>query len=141
MSLLKSFAFASAAVLLAATAHAAPQAAPKPKATSAKPAPAAPKAKARSIVGTLDKYDAGTNSLVVNTGKGTETVMLSSSSSVKMGAKTLTAADLSSHTGDRVKVRATDEGGHAMASSVTVVAKTAAKPAAAASTTKPTKKK
>jgi len=94
MSVFKTCALAAAAVLVAASTYAAPaQATKTTKATAAK-ATAAPKPKAHSVVGTLDKYDSGANTIVVNTGKGTETLSLSSSSAVRMGAKTMTAADL-----------------------------------------------
>ena len=145
MSLLKSVAIASAAVLLAATTYAAPQTtAPKAggtRATTAKAASAktTPKAKARSIVGTLDKYDSGANTIVVNTGKGTETLTLSSDSAIRMGATKMTASDLSSHTGNRVKVRAADVNGQLMAQSVQIQGKAATQ--ARATTAKPATKK
>ena len=78
-------------------------------------------------MGTLDKYDSGANSIVVNTGKGTETLSLSSTSAVRMGAKTMTASDLSSHTGDRVKVRYSESNGQRTVQSVQIEGKPAAK--------------
>ena len=144
--LLKSFALASAALLVAASTYAAPaQAKPaNPASTSAtKKAAAAPKAKASSVTGTLDKYDSGANTIVVNTSKGTETLTLSSTSAVRMGAKKMTAADLSAHSGDRVKVRYTDQNGTKTVQSVQLEGKPAARQQARASTStsKPAAKK
>ena len=124
MALFKSFAVASAAVLLAATTYAAPQtAAPKAGSTKTASTKSAPKPKSKSVVGTLDKYDSGANTIVVNTGKGTETLTLSSTSSIHMGAKTMSASDLSGHIGDHVKVRAMDSNGQLTAQSVQVQGK------------------
>ena len=100
-------ALAATAVLISAGAYAAPQAT---KATT-KSVAATSKPKAHSVVGTLDKYDSGANTVVINTGKATDTLSLSSTSTIHMGAKTMSAADLSSHTGDRVKVRYSESNG------------------------------
>jgi hypothetical protein len=86
------------------------------------------KAKTQSIVGTLQKVD-GQN-LTIQTSKGSETVMLAPKAQIRNGSKVMTAADLSSHTGDRVKVRYTESGGKKEASSVAV---SAAKPVQTAS--------
>jgi hypothetical protein len=144
MSVLKTCALAAAAVLVAGSTYAAPaQAAQSTKTATTKQAAAkattAPKPKAHSVVGTLDKYDSGANSIVVNTGKGTETLSLSSTSAVRMGAKTMAAADLSSHTGDRVKVRYSELNGQRTVQSVQIQGKPAAKQVAASS--KPAAKK
>jgi len=130
MSVLKTFALAAAAALVAASTYAAPPQATAKK-TTTKSAAATTKPKAHSVVGTLDKYDSGGNTIVVNTGKGTETLMLSSTSAVRMGAKTMSASDLSSHTGDHVKVRYADTNGQKMVQSVQIEAKAAPKQAAA----------
>lgn len=134
MSVFKTCALAAAAVLVAGSTYAAPAQAAKTttKQASAKTT-AAPKPKAHSVVGTLDKYDSGANSIVVNTGKGTETLSLSSTSAVRMGAKTMTAADLSSHTGDHVKVRYSESNGQRTVQSVQIQAKAAPKQVAASS--------
>jgi hypothetical protein len=139
MSVFKTCALAAAVVLVAGSSYAAPAQATKAttKQAAAKTA-AAPKPKAHSVVGTLDKYDSGANSIVVNTGKGTETLSLSSTSAVRMGAKTMTATDLSSHTGDRVKVRYAEANGQRTVQSVQIQGK-AAKQVAASS--KPASKK
>jgi hypothetical protein len=140
MSLLKSCALAAAALLVTASAYSAPaQSTTKRTATkSAAAKTATPKAKSHSIVGTLDKYDAGANTIVVNTGKGTETLSLSSTSSVRMGAKTMSASDLSAHSGNRVKVRYSDANGQRTVESVQIEGAPAAKQAA---TPKPATKK
>ena len=140
MSLFKTCALAAAAVLVAAGTYAAPAQATKAttKAAAAKTTATA-KPKAHSVVGTLDKYDSGANSIVVNTGKGTETLSLSSTSAVRMGAKTMSAADLSSHTGDHVKVRYSESNGQRTVQSVQIEGKAAAKKVAAS--TKPAPKK
>ena len=138
MSLMKSFALTSAALLVAAVTYAAPAqtAGTKPTTTKATTGTtSAPKAKSHSVVGTLDKYDSGANSIVVNTGKATETVMLTASSSVHMGASTISASELASHTGQKVKVHYTEANGQRTAQSVQVEA------AQAHSSTKPASKK
>ena len=134
MSVFKTSALAVAAVLMAGSTYAAPAQATKTttKAAAAKTT-AAPKPKAHSVVGTLDKYDSGANSIVVNTGKGTETLSLSSTSAVRMGAKTMAAADLSSHTGDRVKVRYSEANGQRTVQSVQIEGKPVTKTVAASS--------
>jgi hypothetical protein len=139
MSMFKTCALAAAAVLVTATTYAAPAQATKPatKSAAAKTT-TAPKPKAHSVVGTLDKYDSGANTIVVNTGKGTETLSLSSTSSVRMGAKTMSAADLSSHTGDHVKVRYSESNGQRTVQSVQIQGKPAPKQVAAS---KPAAKK
>ena len=143
MSVFKTCALAAAAVLMAGSTYAAPaQATQSAKTATTKAAAAktttAPKPKAHSVVGTLDKYDSGANSIVVNTGKGTETLSLSSTSAVRMGAKSMAAADLSSHTGDRVKVRYSELNGQRTVQSVQIQGKPAAKQVA---TSKPASKK
>ena len=139
MSVFKTSALAVAAVLLAGSTYAAPAQATKATTkTAAAKTTTAPKPKAHSVVGTLDKYDSGANSIVVNTGKGTETLSLSSTSAVRMGAKTMTASDLSSHTGDRVKVRYAEANGSRTVQSVQIQGKPAAKQVA---TSKPASKK
>ena len=139
MSVFKTSALAVAAVLLAAGSYAAPAQATKATTkTAAAKTTTAPKPKAHSVVGTLVKYDSGANSIVVNTGKGTETLSLSSTSAVRMGAKSMAAADLSSHTGDRVKVRYSELNGQRTVQSVQIQGKPAAKQVA---TSKPASKK
>jgi hypothetical protein len=87
---------------------------------SALPAPAktAKKAAAHSVTGTLEKYDASGNSIVVKTTKGDETLSLGSATSIRMGATRMTPADLNGHTGQKVKVRYSEENGKQTAQTV-----------------------
>jgi hypothetical protein len=91
-------------------------------ATSASALPAqaktAKKAAAHSVTGTLEKYDASGNSIVVKTTKGDETLSLGSATSIRMGATRMTPADLNGHTGQKVKVRYSEENGKLMAQTV-----------------------
>jgi hypothetical protein len=91
-------------------------------ATSASASPAqaktAKKAVAHSVTGTLEKYDASANSIVVKTAKGDETLSLGSATSIRMGATRMTPADLNGHTGQRVKVRYSEENGKQTAQTV-----------------------
>jgi hypothetical protein len=79
---------------------------------------AAKKATAHSITGTLDKYDSAANSIVVKTAKGDQTLSLGSATSIRMGATRMTPADLTGHTGQKVKVRYNEENGKQVAQSV-----------------------
>jgi hypothetical protein len=123
---------------MVASAYAAPAQATKATTKSAAAKTTAAKPKAHSVIGTLDKYDSGANTIVVNTGKGTETLSLSTSSAVRMGAKTMSASDLSAHTGDRVKVRYSESNGQMTVQSVQIQGKPAAKQVASS---KPAPKK
>ena len=81
-------------------------------------AKAAKKPAAHSITGTLEKYDTAGNSIVVKTAKGEENLSLGSATSIHMGATRMTPADLSGHTGQRVKVRYSEENGKQVAQTV-----------------------
>ncbi|MEN3340451.1 MAG: hypothetical protein V7647_4127 [Acidobacteriota bacterium] len=59
----------------------------------------------RSIVGTLDSVDAKTMQIVVSTATGKQTLHLQTGATIRQGAKTVKASELSSHKGERVKVR------------------------------------
>lgn len=87
-------------------------------ASPAQTAKGAKKAAAHSITGTLEKYDASANSIVVKTAKGDETLSLGSATSIRMGATRMTPADLNGHTGQRVKVRYSEENGKQTAQTV-----------------------
>lgn len=92
-------------------------------ATSASASPAqttkgTKKVAAHSVTGTLEKYDASANSIVVKTAKGDETLSLGSATSIHMGATRLSPSDLSGHTGQRVKVRYSEENGKQTAQTV-----------------------
>ena len=80
--------------------------------------------KSHSIVGTLQKVDG--QKLTIQTAKGTETVMLASTASIREGGKVVQPAQLPSEEGSRVKVRYADANGQHEARMVTIVpAKTA----------------
>ena len=68
-------------------------------------------APSHSVTGTLEKYDAGGNTIVVNTGKGSETLSLSTNSSIRMGAAQMSPSDLTAHSGQKVKVRYSEANG------------------------------
>jgi hypothetical protein len=124
-----SLAVVCVAMLLAVTASAAPAQAKK---TTSKAAAS------HSITGTLDKYDASGNSIVVKTAKNTETLVLSSDSAIRMGAQRMTPADLTAHAGQKVKVRYSETNGQKTVSSVQIEG--GSTKTASASTAKPAKK-
>jgi hypothetical protein len=97
------------AVAVAASASAAPAQTSK---TATK------KAAAHSVTGTLEKYDASGNAIVVKTAKGDETMSIGSATSIRMGAARLAPADLTGHTGQKVKVRYTEANGKMAAQTV-----------------------
>lgn len=99
------------AVAVATSAYAAP-------AQSAKGAKPAKKAAAHSVTGTLEKYDAAGNSIIVKTAKAEETLSLGSATSIRMGAARMSPADLNGHTGQKVKVRYTEQNGKQVAQTV-----------------------
>ena len=98
------------ALAVATSASASPAQAAKPAKKSA--------AHSVSVTGTLEKYDASANSIVVKTAKGEETLSLGSATSIRMGATRMTPADLNGHTGQRVKVRYSEENGKQTAQTV-----------------------
>jgi hypothetical protein len=106
----RSLGFAVLAMSVAAAASSAPVQSAGAGRAAAPPAGAA----AHSVAGTLEKYDASANTIIVNTGKGTETLSLSSDSSIRMGAARMAPADLTAHTGQKVKVRYSDANGQRM---------------------------
>jgi hypothetical protein len=101
------------AICVASSALAAP-ALGQAKSTAAK-APAS-----HSVAGKLEKYDPSANSIVINTGKGTQTLTLGSASSIRMGAATLTPADLTAHAGAQVKVRYSEANGQRMVQTIQI---------------------
>jgi hypothetical protein len=88
----------------------------------------AAKAKTMTISGTLQKVDGQT--LTVQTTKGPEMVMLSSTAQIRRAGKSLAASELGSASGTRVTVRYVESNGQKTAQSVTLAA-----PKAAAATT------
>ena len=108
------------ALAVATSASASPAQTAKTQTAKTQTAKAAKKAVAHSVTGTLEKYDASANSIVVKTAKGDETVSLASATSIRMGATRMTPADLTGHTGQRVKVRYSEENGTRTAQTVQV---------------------
>ena len=90
---------------------------------------AAATAKGKSAVGTLMKVDGQT--LTIQTTKGSETVVVGPAATIRRHAKSLSAADLSSHVGDRVKVVYTESNGQKQASAVRLSGSPSAKKASA----------
>jgi glucose/arabinose dehydrogenase len=145
-SMSRMFHLLGAGVLALAVATSASAAPAQAKPAQAKPAQAKPaqakaakKPAAHSITGTLEKYDAAGNSIVVKTAKGEENLSLGSATSIRMGATRMTPSDLSGHTGQRVKVRYSEDNGKQVAQTVqfeggaktTAKAETTSKPASA----------
>lgn len=94
-------------------------------AQATKPAPAAKTAahsmaKAESASGKIVSFDETSKTLTIATSKGEERFMLGSSARIQEGAKTITAANLSSLAGHSAKVRYTVSGSDRMAESVMV---------------------
>jgi len=59
----------------------------------------------RSLVGTLDQVDAAATQIVVKTSSGKQTFVVQSGAMIRQGSKTIKAAELGAHKGERVKVR------------------------------------
>lgn len=94
---------------------------------AATPATAPKAARPHSLVGTLQKFDETGKMLTVQTGKGSETLALESNALIHQGSKSLTAADLASHTGAKVKIRYSEVNGQKMAEDVRLVSAAPAK--------------
>jgi len=109
----------SAAVLMAASAGVGLAAQTATKAT-APSAAAAAAPKALSATGKIVSFDDGTKTLTLSTAKGEEKFVLGSSARLQEGAKTITAANLSSLAGRQAKVRYTASGSDRSAESVMV---------------------
>ena len=75
-------------------------------------------AKTHAVVGTIQKYDAAAKTLTVTTAKGSETVTVGTDTHVMSGSKMLSADDLSSWAGTRVKISYTEANGQKMAQNV-----------------------
>jgi CO dehydrogenase/acetyl-CoA synthase alpha subunit len=88
---------------------------------------------AQSLVGTLQKFDESGKTLTVQTSKGSETLPLAPNAKINAGSKTLSASDLATHTGAKVKVRYTESNGQKMAESVTLADSSSSKSMAKAS--------
>ncbi len=65
----------------------------------------------RAVVGTLESVSAGAAQIVVSTANGKQTFTVESGATVRQGSRTIKAAELQSHKGERVKVRYRESGG------------------------------
>jgi hypothetical protein len=74
----------------------------------------------RSLVGTLDQVDADATEFVVKTTNGKQRFILQSGATIRQGSKTIKAADLASHKGEKVKVRYREASGEHRAEWVVV---------------------
>ena len=74
----------------------------------------------RSLVGTLDQVDADATEFVVKTTNGKQRFVLQSGATIRQGSKTIKAADLASHKGEKVKVRYREASGERRAEWVVV---------------------
>lgn len=59
----------------------------------------------RSVVGTLDQVDAAATQIVVKTAAGRQSFLVQNGATIRQGSKTIKAAELGAHRGERVKVR------------------------------------
>jgi hypothetical protein len=80
-----------------------------------------------SATGTIEKFDAATNTLTVKTATGDENFTLGTSAKLNHGSKALKTEDLGTMSGDKVKVRYTEANGTKTATSVMVSSATAKK--------------
>jgi hypothetical protein len=65
----------------------------------------------KAVVGTLESVSAGAAQIVVSTSTGKQTFAVESGAMVRQGSRTIKAAELPSHKGERVKVRYRESGG------------------------------
>jgi hypothetical protein len=65
----------------------------------------------KAVVGTLESVSAGAAQIVVSTANGKQTFTVESGAMVRQGSRTIKAAELQSHKGERVKVRYRESGG------------------------------
>jgi phage baseplate assembly protein gpV len=101
-------------VSLLALAVAAATASAATKAPAKAPAPAT-----HTVSGTIESFDAGAKTLTVKGAKSTWTFTTTSAQAWE-GSKSIGVDELSSHTGAKVTVKYTDEGGQKSASSVRI---------------------
>ena len=65
----------------------------------------------KSVVGTLESVSPGAAQIVVSTTAGRQTFAVENGVMVRQGTRTIKAAELQSHKGERVKVRYRESGG------------------------------
>ena len=84
---------------------------PSPAAPAVAVAPAIePQPPEKAIVGTLESVSANASQIVVNTSSGRQSFTVESGAMVRQGSRTIKAAELQSHRGERVKVRYRESG-------------------------------
>ena len=81
----------------------------------------------RSLVGTLDQVDDQAAEFVVKTANGKQRFVLQNGATIRQGSKTIKASELSSHKGERVKVRYRESAGVRRAEWVVVASPSAHK--------------
>lgn len=101
-----------------AVAASAAQAKPQAKATPTKAA----RVTTLRAAGKVVKFDSASNTLTVSTPQGAQEFMLSSSSRITEGRKTVAASELGTFTDRQVQVRYTESEGHKTVSSIQVAA-------------------
>jgi hypothetical protein len=89
--------------------------------TTSRPVPAAPVTAAsravaqqppeKSVVGTLESVNPSASQIIVNTSGSRQTFTVESDAMVRQGSRTIKAAELQSHRGERVKVRYRESAG------------------------------
>lgn len=67
----------------------------------------------RSLVGTLDQVDVAATQIVVTTAAGKQSFLVQNGATIRQGSKTIKAAELGAHRGERVKVRYREAAGGA----------------------------
>jgi hypothetical protein len=97
---------ASAAHVLSRT-----SAAPAAEAPAPPPAPVQAAPGERSVVGTIQRYDAAARQLTLAAGKTSLTFRITDNATIRQGSRRLKAEDLAVHRGERVKLRYSDAGG------------------------------
>lgn len=76
----------------------------------------------KAVVGTLESVTAGAAQIVVSTANGRQTFVVESGAVVRQGSRTIKAAELQSHKGERVKVRYRDAGAEKRAAWIVLAA-------------------
>jgi hypothetical protein len=109
--------------------------------TTSRPVPAAPvtavppavpqQPPEKAVVGTLESVNASASQIIVNTSGGRQTFTVESDAMVRQGSRTIKAAELQSHRGERVKVRYRESGGAKRAEWIVLAAPPAKKSKAA----------
>ena len=95
------------------------------------PPPVAQQPPEKAVVGTLESVDASASQIIVNTPGGRQTFTVESDAMVRQGSRTIKAAELQSHRGERVKVRYRESGGVKRAEWIVLAAPSAKKGKAA----------